>query len=134
MLVPLRKFFCCKSMKKFILCLSFLLLVFFSTANIPSTWTPIDLHVGFVDPSESHVPIKRSPVEVPSLYLEGHNLWFDSSCNNCTLLLLNGEGDIEYSITIPDETTSISFPNYLNGEYEIQIIRGQFCFYGYVEL
>ena len=39
-----------------------------------------------------------------------------------------------YSKVIPINTTNLVIPSTLSGEYEIQIIQGNICFYGYIEL
>ena len=40
----------------------------------------------------------------------------------------------EYETIIPENTSTITLPLNLSGEYELQIIRGNYCFYGSVEL
>lgn len=94
----------------------------------------VDLQVRIYDPTSPNKPIKRSPVLVPSLSLSDHTLYFNTSCDGCTLQLINEDGDIEYGIIIPENTSTITLPFYLSGEYELQIIRGNYCFYGYIEL
>lgn len=121
-------------MKKLIICFSLLLMVSFSYACVQSVSSHLYLQVRIVDPTVHDEPIGRGPVDIPSLGLEGYNLLFYTSCDGCALHLLAGNGDVEYSIVIPSETTSIVLPSYLSGEYEVQIIRGQYCFYGNVEL
>ena len=41
---------------------------------------------------------------------------------------------VVYSTVIPTNTTNLVIPSTLSGEYEIQIIQGNICFYGYIEL
>jgi hypothetical protein len=48
--------------------------------------------------------------------------------------LVNEDGDVEYAIEIPENTSTITLPFYLYGEYELQILRGNYCFFGFVEL
>ena len=103
------------------------------TQSEPNT-EPVELHVKTENPIHSTGPIKRSPVMVPSLSLEDHTLYFITPCDGCTLQLLNEDGEVEYSIVIPDYTETLTLPFYLEGEYELQIVRGQYCFYGYIEL
>ena len=94
----------------------------------------LSLEVRRIDPSVPVRNIKRSPVRVPSLSILDHTLYFASSCDGCTLRLVNEDGDVEYSIEIPENTSVITLPFYLSGEYELQILRGNYCFFGYVEL
>lgn len=121
-------------MKNLIICLSFTLLTFFSNANAQSEWSPLDLQVRRDDPSEGSKPYGRSPIAIPTIYINGNVLQFDTPCDGCTLQLVNEEGEVEYSVVIPDGTENLTLPSDLSGEYELQIIRGQFCFWGYIEL
>lgn len=121
-------------MKKIIFSLGLLLLASFSHANVQETWGQLSLEVKVVDPTVHDDPIKRNIALIPSLSLEGHILLFNTPCEGYTLRFLNENGVVEYSIVIPANTTSLELPPYLSGEYEIQLIRGQFCFFGYVEL
>lgn len=121
-------------MKKLVFGFVLLLLASISNANVLPIWSQLYLQVRIIDPTQPLKPIGRSPIAIPTIYLDRHNLQFETQCDDCTLQFVNEDGDIEYSITIPTNTTSLTLPSYLSGEYELQIIRGQFCFYGYVEL
>jgi hypothetical protein len=94
----------------------------------------LTLGVRRIDPWRPTTNIKRSPVRVPSVSILDHTLYFASSCDGCTLRLVNEDGDVEYAVEIPENTSTITLPFYLSGEYELQIIRGNYCFFGYVEL
>lgn len=120
-------------MKKLLLCIVFLLLTSFSQARIQSMWSQIVLHVRFEDPTVQ-VPIRRSPVSIPLLYIDGYNLQFETPCDNSILRLVNEEGEVQYSTSIPANTTTLTLPSYLSGVYELQIIQGLYCLYGDVKL
>ena len=92
------------------------------------------LYTNFDDPTKPEGPIRRSPIRVPSISIDDHTLYFNSSCDGCTLRLYNEEGDLVVNLIIPDNSSTISLPSFLTGEYEIQIIRGNYCFYGYIKL
>ena len=94
----------------------------------------IILHTSIIDPTKDNGPIRRSPIHVPSISIDDHTLFFNSSCDGCTLRLYNEEGDLVVNLIIPDNSSTISLPSFLTGEYEIQIIQGNICFYGYITL
>ena len=94
----------------------------------------IVLYVGIIDPTKPDGPVKRSPIRIPSVSIDGHTLYFNTPCDGCRLQLFNEDGKLQYVITIPENSESIELPSYLTGEYEIQIIRGRYCFYGYITL
>lgn len=103
-------------------------------ARSMSLFDDLSLEVRLIDPSIPVKNIKRSPVRIPSLSIQDHTLYFATSCDGCVLQLVNEDGDVEYAVEIPENTSTISLPFYLSGEYELQIIRGNYCFFGFVEL
>lgn len=124
-------------MKKFFLIFNLIFMVSLSgTAQIQSDpqKQEVELSVKPIDPVIISKPIKRSPAMAPSVSLSDHTLYFNTSCDGYVLRLVNEDGDIEYDIIIPEDTGTLSLPFYLEGEYELQIIRGNYCFYGYIEL
>ena len=104
------------------------------SARSSSLFDELSLQVRLVDPSLPLRPIKRSPAKAPSLSIFDHTLYFATSCDGCILRLINEDGDVEYAIEIPENTSTITLPFYLDGEYELQILRGNYCFFGFVEL
>ncbi len=121
-------------MKRSILAFVLFISASITNAEVQNVCDGVYLQIALVDPTEDQQPIKRSPVAIPSVSLEGHNLIFATSCDGCILRLLNEDDDVEYMVVIPDETTSLTLPSYLSGEYELQIVRGCYCFYGYINL
>jgi hypothetical protein len=92
------------------------------------------LHVRKVDSADSAKSVKRSSVKTPSLSLENHTLYFNTSCDGCTLQLLDESGNVKYTKVIPENTSNINLPSDMAGGCELQIIRGQYCFYGLIDL
>ena len=92
------------------------------------------LHVRKVDSADSAKSVKRSSVKTPSLSLENHTLYFNTSCDGCTLQLLDESGNVKYTKVIPENTSNITLPSDMAGGGELQIIRGQYCFYGLIDL
>ena len=92
------------------------------------------LHVRKVDSADSAKSVKRSSVKTPSLSLENHTLYFNTSCDGCTLQLLDESGNVKYTKIIPENTSNITLPSDMAGGCELQIIRGQYCFYGLIDL
>jgi hypothetical protein len=92
----------------------------------------LNLQVRIYDPTNPYQNPHRNPVEVPEVSLDGHTLTFYTSCLGCTLRLVNEEDEVVYTTIITSDT--LVLPSTLEGEYEIQIIQGQWCFYGWIEL
>lgn len=87
-----------------------------------------------INPSTPGHGAHKTPVNPPVVYMDGHTLYFVSSCDSCILQLLNEEDEVIYSIVIPSEVSTLSLPFELEGYYELQIIRGNWIFYSEIEL
>lgn len=74
----------------------------------------------------------RTPIQPPTVYIDEYTLSFDESCNGCTLRIVNAEDEVEYTTIIT--SGMLVLPSTLEGDYEIQIISGYYCFYGDIEL
>ena len=96
----------------------------------------IPLFVGIVKDKTSGVQNPKSPssMEPPVVYLEDYTLNFDTFEEQCTIQLLNGNGVVVFSSMIPVGATSFLLPTSLEGEYLLQIVQGNYCFYGYINL
>lgn len=105
-----------------------------TSVNVYADPTDIELQVGYEDPDDGDLGQQRGPVLIPDLSLDGYSLIFNTPCDGYTLRLLDENGSVVYSTVIPTGTTSLVLPSYLSGEYEIQIIQGNICFYGYITL
>jgi len=123
-----------KDMKRIILGLALVLASSFGGVMAQEVGDEIDFEVELVDPTENHEPIEKGPVLVPSVSLDGYTLYFATSCDGCILRLLDENDVVLYSTVIPTGTTSLVLPSYLSGEYKIQIIQGNYCFWGYIYL
>ena len=121
-------------MKKILIVLVLIALTLQGGAKVQKVCEDLTLQVRFDDPTEDHEPLPKSPIMIPSVTLEGHTLYFATSCDGCTLRLLDANDNAVYSTVIPTGTTSLVLPSSLFGEYEIQIILGNICFYGYINL
>lgn len=116
----------------------FLISAFFWALSVPvlsqGVLSPINLEVGLIDPTPSQGGQHKVPVQVPSVSLDGHTLYFFTPCDGCTLNLVDENDVVVYTLVIPAGTTSLALPSDLSGEYELQIIRGNYCFWGTITL
>lgn len=105
-----------------------------SFADDPINYDEIPLEVSIFDPTNCGGPIRRAPIRIPSIGINGNTLYFFTPCDGCTLFLYNEEGEIAYSMIIPENSTTVTLPSFLFGEYEILIRRGNYCFRGIIDL
>lgn len=118
--------------KKTILSLLIMSLLALSSVNVFANLAPVPLEVDYIDPTLHNT--HKGPVLIPEVSIEDFTLYFETPCDGCLLRVVNDLGVTEYSTIIPDNADELLLPNYLSGGYEIQIIRGNFCFYGYITL
>lgn len=81
--------------------------------------------------------IKKTRPLLPKIYLEASSstMYFENPCYECTLeLVVPGTDTVVYSYIIPDGDDTVQLPSYLSGVYELHIHRGNYCFWGMIEL
>ncbi len=115
-------------MKKFFILCYFLVVVMAANAD---GW--IDFEVKYNDPNHP-VGGHRVPVQPPFVYIEDCTLSFNAFEDDCAIQLLDENEVVVFSNMIPAGTTSFLLPTTLEGEYQIQLIYGNFIFTGYIEL
>ena len=100
----------------------------------------VDLQVSVTDIDHGTIKggIHKAPPRVPQnqipvVFLNGHTLQFSTPCDGATLQLLDEEGFVVYAVTVPTGA-AVQLPGDLEGEFELQIIRGRYCFFGWIEL
>lgn len=120
-----------KTKNKFLLSLAMAMLPF-ANVCVNAFGGEVPLQVRIDDPTENQPADPKTPILVPEVSLEDYTLTFDASCLGCELRLLDENGVLVYSSTITSST--LVLPSYLSGDYELQIIRGIYCFYGYINL
>ena len=96
--------------------------------------TDIHLEIGYDDPEEEGGDLHRSPVPIPHVGIDNYTLLFYTHCDDCTLRLLDENDNIAFVTMIPVGSTTLVLPFYLSGTYQVQIISGNICFWGYIVL
>jgi len=121
--------------KKFYVSLMLIMLLFPLSHVCVNATNPddIDLEAGYVDPGNGDRD-HRSPVLIPQIGIDDYTLTFYTPCDGCTLRLLDENNDVVFLSVISEGTTSLALPSYLSGTYRIEIIRGNFCFWGFIYL
>ena len=116
--------------------LLFLMVSLFSLSSVcVSADNPkdIDLIVGYIDPGNGG-QMPRVPIAIPHVAIDDYTLTFYTPCDGCKLLLLDENESLAFSTVIPVGTSTLVLPSYLSGTYQIQIISGNICFWGYIDL
>lgn len=99
----------------------------FRTIHVPGIPGPGDGD----DPSNPH---PKSPVLPPTVAIDGHTLYIIGGCDGAELALVDADSNEAYTTTLPEGTTLLVLPEWLQGTYELQIRRGQYVFAADIEL
>ena len=126
-------------MKKKILTIAAILCMAFAAPVYAENGEQIDLQVSYDQSNTQHIGPRKAPPRVPQnqipvVFLNGHTLQFTTPCDGATLQFLDEEGFVVYAVTVPTGATTMQLPGDLEGEFELQIIRGKYCFHGGSEL
>lgn len=119
--------------KKFLFTLALALLPL-SSVCVSALAHQVFLQVRIEDPKDPQDNNHRGPVIIPEVNIEYHTMYFTSLCYGSILHLVDENGQVVYSIVIPDDADELDLPSTLSGNYEIQIIQGNLCFYGDITL
>ena len=99
----------------------------------------LEVSVNNTDPTLPNNGPHKAPPRVPSnqipiVFLDGYTLYFDTPCDGCTLQLVDEDDFVVYSVTIPAGSIEWELPEVISGEFVLQIIRGRYCYWGWIEL
>ena len=89
--------------------------------------------IGTHDDENQH---PRTPIRIPSVYIDGNILTFDASCIGCTISLVQDD-EVIYTATVvetDDWEGEVVLPEYLTGVFELQLQIGAITFVGEIEL
>ena len=123
-----------KIMKRKALFVLSLVVAMLSLSNVRVSAFPIQVRfqTGYVDPHNEQDEPNRTPVQPPLIYIEDGTLTFVTNCDGCELRLVNAEDEVEYTTVISSST--LVLPSTLTGSYQLQIICGDYIFYGEINL
>lgn len=120
--------------KRFLVIVVMLAFLSISGLQVNASVREVQLQVRIDDPSDDQPAGPRTPILIPEVGIEDYTLYFDTPCDGCILRVVNEMGVVEFTTVIPDDADELILPSYLSGEYELQIIHDNLCFYGVISL
>ncbi len=94
----------------------------------------IYLNLGWIDPTPVGDGPARTPVDLPTVYLDDYTLTFEASHPEYVLYIKDEYETVVYSTVVTSATKEVVLPSTLSGDYEIQLVMGNWCFWGYIGL
>jgi hypothetical protein len=76
----------------------------------------------------------KSPMRPPVVYIEDYTLTFAVDHPDYVLTIKDEDGVTVYSTTVFSAQTEVILPSTLSGDYEIQLVMGNWLFTGWINL
>ncbi len=111
-----------------------MVVVMLSFFNVRAIAASVQVHfeVVIIDSSDTQDEPQRNPTTAPTVEIENYTLTFITPCEGLVLRLVNEDDEVEFTTIISGST--LVLPSYLSGDYQLQIIRDNYIFYGNITL
>lgn len=113
-------------MKKLFVSLLMCMLSMGANAQVPQVpqGTVINFQMQITDPQVGGVALPKSPVQSPTVSIDGHTLYLYDIGYDLTLCLVDENDDVVYTVFVPAGTTSVVLPSTFTGSFELQLFPG----------
>jgi hypothetical protein len=104
-----------------------------STSLWAKTIVPLSVNIEEDDqPAGNGNP--RTPIEVPLVYIEDYTLSFETNHPDYILTLKDEDGYVVYTTTVFSTDIEVILPSTLSGDYEVNLVMGNWLFTGWINL
>jgi hypothetical protein len=76
----------------------------------------------------------KSPIQPPTVYIEDYTLLFAVDHPDYILNIMDEDGAVVYSTVVYSTQTQVVLPSTLSGDYEIELVMGNWLFSGWINL
>ena len=76
----------------------------------------------------------KSPMQPPTVYIEDHTLSFAVDHPDYLLNIKDEDGDVVFTTVVYSAQTEVVLPLTLSGDYEIELVMGNWLFSGWINL
>jgi hypothetical protein len=94
---------------------------------------PLDLEVRIIDGKPTHPGNPKTPILIPTVWQDGYELEIETPHAEYVLNIVSGT-TVVYTVAVPANVSLVVLPSWLSGTYELQLIQGDLCFYGDIDL
>jgi len=78
-------------------------------------------------------PVHRTPMLLPTVYIDGFTLSFEDLWGEYELQILQG-GTVVYTTMVYPAMTYVNLPTTLSGAYEFRLVADTYYYYGFIDL
>ena len=103
-----------------------------STSLFAKEVVPFTVHYEDEQPGTNGYP--RSPIEVPLVYIEDYTLSFETNHPDYVLTIKDEDGYVVYTTTVFSTDIEVILPSSLSGDYEVNLVMGNWLFTGWINL
>ena len=93
----------------------------------------IVLGTNIIDQNPNFPGKGKAPLRVPVIYIDGYTLSLQPSHPTYTINIVQDD-EIVFTSEIPVGVAEFTLPANLEGEYTIEFIMGNYCFFGFINL
>ena len=95
----------------------------------------VHCQVRYDQPLNGGAPIPKSPILVPTVSLDDHTLYIYDVAYDLTLVLVDEDDEVVYSVFVPANTSSVVLPSWLECDYQLLLIPDEdYYFAGEISL
>ena len=76
----------------------------------------------------------RTPMQPPVVYIEDYTLTFAVGHPDYTLIIKDEDGYVVYTTTVFSTDIEVVLPSTLSGDYEVNLVMGNWLFTGWISL
>lgn len=76
----------------------------------------------------------KSPMQPPTVYIEDYMLTFQADHPEYVLNIKDEDGNAVYTTLVSSAETQVTLPSTLSGDYEIELVMGDWLFTGWIYL
>lgn len=116
-------------MKKFVLAV-----LCFMMSTCVFAQSPIDFVVRIIDEKPIGHGNPKSPMRPPVVYIEDYTLAFVADHPEYILNIKDEDGEVVYSTVVYSALTQVTLPSTLAGDYEVNLVMGNWLFVGWINL
>ena len=94
---------------------------------------PLEFEVKKIDNTPTLPPGGKNPIQFPTVWQDGYELEIEAPHAEYVLNIVSGT-TVVYTVIVPANVSLVVLPSWLSGTYELQLIQGDLCFYGDIDL
>ena len=97
-------------------------------------WELIPLSVNYENEQPLGNSFPKTPIETPKVYIEDYTLSFGINHPEYVLIIKDENGQEVYTTTVFSTQPDVILPSTLSGNYEINLVMGNWLFTGWIYL